>query len=110
VGEEKHGLFYLVQPTSVSSVFSAFSISNVSKDFWHYRLGHLSSSRLNLLHASVPDISINSKHVCTICPLAKQKGFHFLSALQFLISFLNCFTVIYGVRFLLNQMMVPFIS
>jgi hypothetical protein len=77
VGEEKHGLFYLVQPDSVSSVSSAFSISNVSEDIWHYRLGHLSSSRLNLLHASVPDISINSKHVCTICPLAKHKRLPF---------------------------------
>jgi len=77
VGEEKHGLFYLVQTDFVSSVSSAFSISNVSKDIWHYRLGHSSSSRLNLIHASVPDISINSKHICTICPLAKQRTLPF---------------------------------
>jgi hypothetical protein len=77
VGEEKHGLFYLVQTDFVSSVSSAFSINNVSDDIWHFRLDHLSSSRLNLLLDSVADISINSKHICTICPLAKLKRLPF---------------------------------
>jgi hypothetical protein len=77
VGEEKDGLFYLVRSESVPLVSSAVSIKNVSNDIWHYCLGHLSSSWLSLLHNSVPDISINSKHVCTICPLAKQKRLPF---------------------------------
>jgi hypothetical protein len=48
VGEERNGLCYLVQTDFVSSVFSALSIKNVSADIWHCRLGHLSSSRLNV--------------------------------------------------------------
>jgi hypothetical protein len=93
VGEEKHGLFYLVQTDSVSSVSSAFSISNVSENIWHYHLGHLSSSRLNLIHASIPNISINSKYICTICPLAKQKRLPFpisTSVSDLLFELLHC--------------------
>jgi len=77
VAEERNGLFYLVRPAFVSSVFSAFSTKHVSADIWHCRLGHLSSSRQRLLHAFVPTISLNPQLVCTICPLAKQKRLPF---------------------------------
>jgi hypothetical protein len=71
VGEERSGLYHLLQvsgkhspivPNSVVSFFnnvsnsavSATSIKNVSDDIWHYRLGHVSSSRMHLLHQYIP--------------------------------------------------------
>jgi hypothetical protein len=60
VGEENDGLFYLVRSESVPLVSSVVSIKNVTSDIWHYRLGHLSSSRLSLLHNSVPNISTST--------------------------------------------------
>jgi hypothetical protein len=83
VDEERDGLFYLLHsdpPVPVSSVFSVLSINNVSDDLWHYRLGHLSSSRLAIFHKFVPVISVNPNHICTVCPLAKQKRLPFVDS------------------------------
>jgi hypothetical protein len=80
LGKERHGLFYLQQSDSTSNVNSVcfnVSIKNVSDDIWHYRLGHLSLTRLHLLHASFLEISVNTEHVCTVCPLAKQRRLPF---------------------------------
>jgi hypothetical protein len=96
VDDERDGLFYLLQndpSVHVPFVFSALSINNVSDDIWHYRLGHLSSSRLALLHKYVPAISINPDHICTVCPLSKQKhlpffDIHFVS--HFIFELIHC--------------------
>jgi transposase InsO family protein len=80
LGKERHGLFYLQQSDSTSSVNSVcfnVSIKSVSDDIWHYRLGHLSLARLHLLHASFLEISVNTEHVCTVCQLAKQRRLPF---------------------------------
>jgi len=75
VGEERGGLFYLLQTPKVfaatSRVLTA-SLKDPSSDLWHYRLGHLSHSRLSLLHSLVPSVSVDSNKVCNVCPLAKQ--------------------------------------
>jgi hypothetical protein len=52
-------------------------MKSVSDDIWHYFLGHLSSYRLHLLQTYVPEISVNDKYICTICPLAHQRRLHF---------------------------------
>jgi hypothetical protein len=49
-----------------------FSIKDVSADVWHYRLGHISHSRISLLLSLVPSIECKQHTTCTICPLAKQ--------------------------------------
>jgi hypothetical protein len=83
VGKEEGGLFYLQQPkvlsfsSAASTVASSLSvclnsIKNSISDVWHYRLGHPSASRMQFLHNNVPDISCNSKDICSICPLARQ--------------------------------------
>jgi hypothetical protein len=94
VGEERSGLYHLLQVSgkhspivsnSVVSFFnnisnsavSATSIKNVSDDIWHYRLGHVSSSRMHLLHQYIPAMVVNKNKVCTICPLAKQHKLSF---------------------------------
>ncbi|XP_062155569.1 serine/threonine-protein kinase TIO isoform X4 [Alnus glutinosa] len=110
VGREANGLFYLLDnPDMLSKVdsssckflvpfqFSA-TVKSVSTDIWHYRLGHLSPSRLQLLHSNNPHISCDLIPTpCTICPLAKQKRLLFPIVLLFLLLFLILYIVIYGV-------------
>lgn len=76
LGKEKGGLFYLQNNPDFTSVFrSSFSIVSIkapSTDVWHYRLGHPSQSRLDLLKPLLPNISLHSNNTCTVCPLAKQ--------------------------------------
>jgi hypothetical protein len=90
VGREANGLFYLLDnPDMLSKAdsssckfvvpfqFSA-TVKSVSTDIWHYRLGHLSPSRLQLLHSNNPHISCDlMSSSCTICPLARQKRLPF---------------------------------
>jgi hypothetical protein len=85
LGELKDGLYYLVQnpdmhsssrSTTKSVPFSSFSASvkNVDTDLWHFRLGHLPSSRMKLLASKNSVISCDSSDsICTICHLARQK-------------------------------------
>ena len=80
MGKEKDGLFYLMKIPGKSSTNSRIfhvSLKYPSTDLWHFRLGHLSSPRLNLLHNLIPSISVDSSKVCNVCPLAKQKHLSF---------------------------------
>lgn len=87
LGELQDGLYYLVQnPATSSSLtettksvppFSA-SIKTVYTDPWHFRLGHLPSSRIKMLAINNPAISCDSSDsLCSICPLARQKRLAF---------------------------------
>ena len=45
-----------------------------SNELWHYRLGHLSSNRLQILRDKFPFITIgNSNFPCDVCHYSKQK-------------------------------------
>jgi len=44
---------------------------------WHYRLGHLSPQRLQLLHKQFPYINCPNFDICDICQFAKQKRLSF---------------------------------
>jgi hypothetical protein len=91
VGREANGLYYLLDDPAVpaSDVFSSsfsnsvhFPISahvkSVATDLWHYRMGHLSHSRLKLLHSNNPQIACDLLDTpCTVCPLARQKRLSF---------------------------------
>jgi hypothetical protein len=91
VGKEANGLFYLLekpelhQPDISSScnfTFASFMFSahvkSVSIDPWHYSLGHLSPSRLKILHSNNPQIFCDLLSLpCTICPLARNKRLPF---------------------------------
>jgi hypothetical protein len=52
-------------------------VKSVLADIWHYRLGHISNSRISLLHSLVPSIECNSNDVCVVCPLARQRKLSF---------------------------------
>ena len=71
-------------PTSlVSSACNVPATCNSStiipnKAFWHFRLGHLSHQRLNMMASLYSNIvSDNKNSVCDICHFAKQKHLPF---------------------------------
>ncbi|WVY96787.1 hypothetical protein V8G54_028938 [Vigna mungo] len=69
----KEGLFHLTigKERNPSTNNTTTTINN--SNLWHFRLGHLSSSRLNALNQKFPFISKDSHEICDICHLAKQK-------------------------------------
>jgi hypothetical protein len=100
VGKEHHGLYYLMHSSKLENPTPSFAANNSQlislqpqpfssaiktpshADVWHFRLGHPSSSRINLLHQLVPLIPCDSKNVCTVCPLAKQHRLPFPSSIS----------------------------
>jgi hypothetical protein len=44
---------------------------------WHFRLGHLSINRMQLLHKQFPCIIVDDKGVCDICHLS-TRNYHIL--------------------------------
>jgi hypothetical protein len=78
VGRENAGLFHLLNNSELSSftfpnvLAHSLSVKQVSSDIWHFRLGHLSDSRLKLLSQYDSSISVNTNNCYTVCPLAKQ--------------------------------------
>jgi hypothetical protein len=86
LGREHGGLFHLLQ-VSKGSIFAPVSpfisvlvsnnVKDVSSDIWHFRLGHLSQSRISLLHEFLPDIPCKNNDVCTVFPLARQRWLSF---------------------------------
>jgi len=94
LGELQDSLYYLVQNPAASSSstrttksalslpFSA-SVKTVCTDLWHFRLGHLPSSRIKLLATNNHAISCDSSDsICTIYPLAKHKRLTFLVSMS----------------------------
>ena len=87
----------------LSSYFHGKSINSCNLDssysvfrLWHYRLGHPSSQRLNLLNTIVPEIKScnnNKPFDCHIFPLAKQQKFPFPHSTSISLS---CFDLIHA--------------
>jgi hypothetical protein len=87
---------YRYSPPSTSNLVSSFSTNKVcnstisshcnsnsivpSDALWHFRLGHLSHSRLQQMHTLYPFISINKRSVCDLCHFAKHKHLPFPSS------------------------------
>jgi transposase InsO family protein len=75
-----NGLYYLEGiPSSVSlsspnvSGIVCTSVSIPQSALWHFRLGHASNSRLQIMQQMYPSIVLNKECVCDVCHLAKQK-------------------------------------
>lgn len=80
---EKDGLYHFTQASpktqSIEQTIltpSTFVVTESQLDFWHRRLGHVSSSRLPYLKQIDPSISVDT-HVCEISPLEKQRKLSF---------------------------------
>lgn len=68
-----------------------FDSNEVFKLLWHYKLGHPTSSRLQILNHVYSNIDVDNRCHCSICPLAKQ---HKLSFPVHVASCLACFDLI----------------
>lgn len=73
LGKHFNGLYYLTPAQNPCLINHITCTSNL----WHQRLGHPSTAPLHHLSQSFPDIVFNNKHVCEICPLAKQTRLSF---------------------------------
>nr|KYP67333.1 hypothetical protein KK1_013661 [Cajanus cajan] len=75
----QQGLYHLVTQQNSSLTPYVPSVNHISvstinnHNIWHFRLGHLSNTRLNVLHEQYPFISKHVNEPCDICHLAKQK-------------------------------------
>jgi hypothetical protein len=84
--ERKDGLYYLTQTVSPSShqhILQSVSANNVSlpaSALWHFRLGHLSNSRIDALQSHFPFIFHDSSAVCDVCHFAKHKRLPFVNS------------------------------
>ncbi|KAL6348322.1 hypothetical protein AAG906_005622 [Vitis piasezkii] len=76
LGKQHNGLYYLAQDQNPALAYAIHKHS----DLWHQRLGHPSSGPLQVLAKVNPEIYFDSKHVCDICPLAKQTRLSFPSS------------------------------
>lgn len=77
--EKIEGLYHLVlqdKPEVISSLNNV-SVSIPKSALWHFRLGHLSFTRLQHLHSSFPFIDYGKHVVCDVCHYAKHKKLPF---------------------------------
>ena len=86
LARRKHGLYILQvtdsQPTlsiPCTTLLSVKSTANIAEfNVWHHRLGHPSTSRLNLLSHVISGLNIHSASPhCNVCNLSKMKRLPF---------------------------------
>lgn len=68
MAELQDGLYKLVTPNPIPTCFSVQTYVAL----WHFRLGHSSVSRMQLLNKHIPNLN-SSFQQYTTCPIAKQK-------------------------------------
>ena len=76
----KEGLYHLVVSKerqlplpNTSLVNTSTSTPITTSNLWHFRLGHLSGNRLNILHQHFSFIPKHVDDACDVCHLAKQR-------------------------------------
>ena len=92
LAEAESGLYNLHKPLDHipkgSPPRSTIKSYAVATNLWHLRLGHIPTSKINLLNNIDPSVTINNNSICEIYPLAKQKRLPFsLSVNQFVAAF-----------------------
>jgi hypothetical protein len=79
------GLYYLSlnrQPVCASAATSAQPFIIPNNAIWHFRLGHLSHNRMNLLVSKFPFVVFDSKAICDVCQFARQRKLSFTSSIN----------------------------
>jgi hypothetical protein len=61
----------------VATVDCSLTTTIPAQAIWHFRLGHLSTNRLSVLHSKLPYISVDHKGICDVCHLARHKKIPF---------------------------------
>ncbi|KAK2361432.1 putative mitochondrial protein [Trifolium repens] len=80
---EHEGLYYLNltdRIAHVATIDGSHTPSIPQQAIWHFRLGHLSHSRMTRLHTKFPYVILDQNGVCDICHLAKQKKLPYSSS------------------------------
>ena len=80
-GERREELYYLTPPDKMgcsSSIVNSPSTLLPDSALWHFRLGHLSFSRINTLHSKFPFVNVDSKATCDVCHFAKHRKLPFI--------------------------------
>ena len=83
LAEIESGIYHLRRPLDQSNNKCLLPSSLVkscilTSDLWHFHLGHISTSKINLLSNFDSSVTANSNFICQIYPLAKQKRLPFL--------------------------------
>ena len=79
--ERREELYYLTPPDKMacsSSIVNSPSTLLPDSALWHFRLGHLSFSRINTLHSKFPFVNVDSKATCDVCHFAKHRKLPFI--------------------------------
>jgi hypothetical protein len=85
--DKRDGLYHLVQTNKASSTsnhgtsppfISANNATLPTSALWHFRLGHLSNSRITLLQSKFPFVVHDSTVVCDVCHFAKHRKLPFV--------------------------------
>jgi hypothetical protein len=100
LAETFEGLYYLKlddKKVNAAAVDCPSTSTIPTHAIWHFRLGHLSTSRLSVLHSRFPYISVDHKGICDVCHLARHKKLPFSLVLIKLVMLLNCYMLIFGV-------------
>jgi len=63
--------------TATYTIAPSFNCTVKDINLWHYRMGHLSDERLNVLRTQYSYISAEKTYVCNVCHRAKQKKLPF---------------------------------
>lgn len=88
-GKVMHGFYHLqrgsISPTTLVSALSTHFrtrdfilayVQHISNgfDLWHFRLGHVSDSRIQLIQDPivVSNVGLKGNYICHVCPLSKQ--------------------------------------
>ena len=107
LAEVQSGLYHL-QQSSAQTNKEMFSSSiglpssslvkscTVNYDLWHFHLGHIPNAKIQLINSSDSSVKATHNKVCEICPLAKQKSYHFLYQTVNQIKPFNWFTFTFG--------------
>jgi hypothetical protein len=81
LAETESGLYHLHKPPDQSTEClpprPLIKSCIVATDLWHLRLGHIPTSKINLLNKIDPSVTSTGNSICDICPLAKQKWLPF---------------------------------
>jgi hypothetical protein len=75
--EQVEDLYYLNQSNKDVHAASLSTTSLPHSALWHFRLGHLSTSRISSMTSEFPFIDVDNKATCDVCHYAKQKKLPF---------------------------------
>ena len=83
--EERHGLYHLIPDQNDKVVYSAIvhpKCNIIPVDLWHFRMGHLSTERLQCMKPYYPILKHDRNFVCNTCHYAKHKKLPFSSSIS----------------------------